>query len=51
MLEDGAEVDKDTGLYERLLDLQLRRENHITTGKVYSKVIQDERCAVVRDME
>src|SRR6202167_4539696 len=41
--EDGAETDLDLGHYERFIDEKLSRNNNITTGKVYSKVISKER--------
>ena len=43
VLDDGGEVDLDLGNYERFLDVCLKRENNITTGKVYDNVIQKER--------
>jgi CTP synthase len=43
VLDDGGEVDLDLGNYERFLDIQLGRDNNITTGKVYSSVIERER--------
>lgn len=43
VLDDGGEVDLDLGNYERFLDVCLRKENNITTGKVYESVIQKER--------
>jgi len=43
VLEDGGEVDLDLGNYERFLDINLSRENNITTGKVYKNVIEKER--------
>ncbi|MEM4480568.1 MAG: CTP synthase [Candidatus Bathyarchaeia archaeon] len=41
--EDGGETDLDLGWYERFLDLNLKRENNITTGLVYKAVIEKER--------
>jgi CTP synthase len=41
--DDGGETDMDLGTYERFLNRDLRRENNITTGQVYRKVIEDER--------
>src|SRR5690625_4715707 len=41
--EDGAETDLDLGHYERFIDTNLTKYNNITTGKVYSSVIQKER--------
>ncbi|XP_026688208.1 CTP synthase 1-like [Diaphorina citri] len=43
VLEDGAEVDLDLGNYERFLDITLHKDNNITTGKIYQKVIDEER--------
>jgi CTP synthase len=41
--EDGGETDLDLGWYERFLDLNLKKENNITTGLVYRAVIEKER--------
>ena len=41
--KDGLECDQDIGNYERFLDLELTRDNYMTTGQVYSTVIQRER--------
>lgn len=43
VLNDGGEADLDLGNYERYLDVTLRRDNNITTGKIYSQVIEKER--------
>ncbi len=43
VLKDGSEVDLDLGNYERFLDRDLIGDNNITTGKVYSTVIERER--------
>ena len=43
VLNDGGEADLDLGNYERFLNVTLRRDNNITTGKIYSQVIQKER--------
>ncbi|XP_018018028.2 LOW QUALITY PROTEIN: CTP synthase-like [Hyalella azteca] len=43
VLDDGGEVDLDLGNYERFLDVTLHRDNNITTGKIYSHVIEKER--------
>jgi len=43
VLDDGGEADLDLGNYERFCDLNLYRENNITTGKIYSQVIEAER--------
>ena len=41
--EDGAETDLDLGHYERFIDEDLNRYSNLTTGKVYSNVINRER--------
>lgn len=43
VLDDGSEVDLDLGNYERFLDLNLRTDHNITTGKAYREVIMKER--------
>ncbi len=43
VLDDGGEVDLDLGNYERFLDTNLSSDHNITTGKVYKKVIEQER--------
>tara|TARA_B110000881_G_scaffold175878_1_gene160687 strand:- start:1446 stop:3101 length:1656 start_codon:yes stop_codon:yes gene_type:complete len=43
VLDDGGEADLDLGNYERFLDIALSKDNNITTGKVYSAVIERER--------
>ena len=41
--EDGAECDLDIGHYERFLDRNLSAPANVTTGQIYSRVIQRER--------
>lgn len=41
--EDGGETDLDLGHYERFLGINLKKINNITTGKIYSSVIEKER--------
>ncbi len=41
--EDGGETDLDLGHYERFLDVNLSKINNITTGQIYSTVIEKER--------
>lgn len=41
--DDGAETDLDLGHYERFIDLNLSQDNNVTTGQVYSAVIEKER--------
>ncbi|XP_073083565.1 LOW QUALITY PROTEIN: CTP synthase 2 [Manis javanica] len=43
VLNDGGEVDLDLGNYERFLDINLYKNNNITTGKIYQHVINKER--------
>ncbi|XP_012370999.1 CTP synthase 2 isoform X1 [Octodon degus] len=43
VLNDGGEVDLDLGNYERFLDINLYKDNNITTGKIYHHVIKKER--------
>lgn len=41
---DGGEIDQDLGNYERFLTQDFSKENNITSGKVYKKIIEDERA-------
>lgn len=41
--EDGSETDLDIGHYERFLNENLNGLNNVTTGQIYSTVIQKER--------
>jgi CTP synthase len=41
--DDGAETDLDLGHYERYTGVVSRRSDSVTTGRVYSNVIQRER--------
>lgn len=40
---DGTEADLDLGHYERFIDIDLNKYSNVTTGKIYSEVIQRER--------
>ncbi len=40
---DGDETDQDIGNYERFLDIDITRDNYMTTGRVYQTVIERER--------
>ncbi len=40
---DGCETDLDLGHYERFIDEELNYTSNITTGKIYSSVIEKER--------
>ncbi len=42
--DDGAETDLDLGHYERFLNRPMSQTNNVTTGRVYSGVIQKERA-------
>lgn len=41
--EDGGETDLDLGHYERFIDTNLTKESSVTTGKIYSEVLDKER--------
>jgi CTP synthase len=41
--EDGGETDMDIGTYERFLDINVPKSHNITTGQIYSSVIEKER--------
>ena len=41
--DDGAETDLDLGHYERFIDSNLNQYSNVTTGKIYSEVLQKER--------
>lgn len=41
--KDGAETDLDLGHYERFINEELSGINNVTTGKVYSSVMEKER--------
>lgn len=41
---DGGEIDQDLGNYERFLNQDFSKENNITSGKIYKKIIEDERA-------
>src|SRR5207245_6067540 len=41
--EDGGETDMDIRTYERVLDINVPKSHNITTGQVYSSVIERER--------
>lgn len=41
--EDGAETDLDLGHYERFIDINVTKFSNVTTGKIYSTVLQKER--------
>ena len=41
--DDGAETDLDLGHYERFIDESLGKNSNVTTGRIYSSVIENER--------
>ncbi len=41
--DDGAETDLDLGHYERFTGVNSRKSDNVTTGKIYSQVLQKER--------
>ena len=51
--EDGGEIDQDLGNYERFLNQNFSKDNNITSGKIYKKIIEDERAFLYegRDVE
>ena len=42
--EDGAETDLDLGHYERFTGVNARQSDNITTGRIYSQILQRERA-------
>ena len=43
VLNDGSETDLDLGHYERFIDVDLKRENTTSSGRVYWDVLERER--------
>jgi len=41
--EDGGEIDQDLGHYERFLNINISKDNNITSGQIYWRVIENER--------
>lgn len=41
--DDGAETDLDLGHYERFTGVSARQSDNITTGRIYQKIIEQER--------
>ena len=41
--DDGAETDLDLGHYERFTETRMTQGNNVTTGRIYSNVIEKER--------
>ena len=44
--DDGAETDLDLGHYERFIDENLTKFSNLTSGKVFSTVLENERSGV-----
>ena len=40
---DGAETDLDLGHYERFTDVETKKSDNVTAGKIYSKLLRKER--------
>ena len=43
VLDDGMETDMDLGTYERMLDQDLTGDNFVTSGQIFSRVLEKER--------
>jgi CTP synthase len=43
LCEDGTEADMDIGSYEKFLDENMGKDNFVTMGQIYQKVIEKER--------
>lgn len=43
LCEDGTEADMDLGTYEKFLDQDMSKNNFITMGQIYQKVLKKER--------
>jgi len=41
--DDGDECDQDIGNYERFLNINILKDNYLTTGRIYETVIKKER--------
>ncbi|MBD3354419.1 CTP synthase (glutamine hydrolyzing) [Candidatus Woesearchaeota archaeon] len=44
VLDDGMECDMDLGSYERFLDKDLCRENYLTAGIIFNRILKRERA-------
>jgi CTP synthase len=40
---DGGEIDQDLGNYERFMNITVSKDNNLTTGKIFQRVIHKER--------
>jgi len=43
VLDDGMECDMDLGTYERMLDMNLTRDNFATSGQIFRSILHKER--------
>ena len=43
VLDDGMETDMDLGTYERMLDENLSRKNFVTSGQIFTRILERER--------
>jgi CTP synthase len=43
VLDDGMECDMDLGSYERFLDLTLSKDNYLTAGIIFNRILNKER--------
>jgi len=43
VLRDGSETDLDLGAYSRMMDITLTGKHSLTSGKLFAKVLEDER--------
>jgi CTP synthase len=43
LCEDGAETDMDIGSYEKFLNEDMGKENFVTMGQIYQRIIEKER--------
>ena len=43
---DGIETDLDLGHYERFLNQEMYKENNVTAGQIYNKILKNERKGV-----
>lgn len=41
--KDGGETDLDLGHYERFIDVELTKQSSVTSGRVYNKILSQER--------
>lgn len=46
VLDDGTECDMDLGTYERMLNQNLTKRNFVTSGQIYSEILDRERQGV-----